>query len=116
MSILNVNAAFLPPAPSFLSLANLCCSARSFINRSLVLLYSWPLKDRPSSLGFCSVDAKRLCRRATTRAGRDVDEELRLTVESRALDGARLGNDIPASRARLILTALTYGGISYWEM
>ena len=39
-----------------------------------------------------------------------------LRLESRTLEGARLGNGMVESMKQLVSMRLTYGGISCWEM
>lgn len=83
----NVIAAFLPPALSFLSFANLCRSASSLCNRAAVLSYNCPLNDRPFSSGcFCSVDSHLLWLKVTRR--RVGAPFLRASAERRAFEGA----------------------------
>jgi hypothetical protein len=84
--------------PSFLCLANLFRSSRSFSNRAVVLSYNCPLNDRPCCSGcFCSVDSHlRWLAAVRRRVGAVAAAFVLVRADRRALDGAwaRAGSDI----------------------
>ena len=74
-----------------------------------MLLYNCPLNERPSSLGFCSVDANRDCRIAVARIDEAVQEDVLVSVESKALEGALLGSAMTGSGKQLTSMRFAYG-------
>lgn len=75
-----------------------------------MLLYNCPLKDLPSSLGLCSVDASRDCRMHTARTDGAVSDDGLVSVERSALEGAFLGNAIAGVfSGQVTRTEVTYG-------